>query len=77
MKTVTYKVKADSPPEVTKAATAAAESEGYTVVSVQGASETTPGNWEAIVAVTGEAKKTLKSILKPKPRKKTSKKKED
>ena len=75
MNTITSKVKADSPQEVTKAATADAERQGYTVISVQGASEITPGNWEAIVAVTGEPKKTLKSILKPK--KKPSKKKED
>ena len=70
MKTITSKVKANSPQEVTKAATTDAERQGYTVVSVRGASETTPGNWEAIVEVTGEPKKTLKSVLKPKSYKK-------
>ena len=68
-------VKAGSVHEAFKEAKAAARKEGYTVLGAANPTETSSGNWEVEVVIEGKEKKTLKSILKPK--KMTSKKKED
>ena len=76
MPTCKMKVKADTADEATKAAKEKCRKEGCDGRGALMPQLLSEGQWEVEVIVVEPPKKTIKSILKPKPKKKTSKKEE-